>query len=40
MKKKVICLSYGKEVEVKLTPYGNGHVATCPSCGKLAYNGK
>ena len=37
---KVKCLSCQKEVEVKLFPYGNGQIATCPKCGKLAYNGK
>jgi predicted RNA-binding Zn-ribbon protein involved in translation (DUF1610 family) len=39
MKKKV-CLSCGKEVEVIMISYGYGHIAVCPSCGKLAYNGK
>ena len=37
---KVKCLTCGKEVEVKLVPYGNGQIAICPKCGKLAYNGK
>jgi len=37
---KVVCLSCQKEVEVKPIPFGNGHVASCPECGKLAYNGK
>ena len=38
--KQVICESCGKEVEVKLIKYGDGHIATCPSCCKLAYNGE
>jgi len=37
---KVICLSCGKEVEVKLVNYGDGHIAMCPKCGELAYNSK
>lgn len=37
---KVICLSCHKEVEVVLISYANGHIAKCPSCDKLAYNGK
>jgi len=39
-KKKVVCISCKQEVQVTLVRYGNGHIATCPSCGKLAYNGK
>ena len=38
--KTVVCRSCGKTVEVKLVPYGEGHIATCPVCKKLAYNGK
>ena len=38
--KTVICLSHHQEVEVKLIPYGDGHIAECPDCGELAYNGK
>ncbi len=38
--KKVTCQSCGKEVEVKLIPYGGGHIANCPDCKKLAYSGK
>jgi len=38
--KRVTCLSCKKEVEIKLIPYGNGYIATCPKCGKLAYNKK
>jgi len=38
--KTVICLSHHQEVQVKLIPYGDGHIAECPDCGKLAYNGK
>jgi hypothetical protein len=37
---KVICLACKEEVKVKLEKYGNGHIAICPLCGKLAYNGK
>ncbi len=36
----VVCISCGEVVEVKLVPYGDGHIAKCPECGKLAYNGK
>ncbi len=36
----VVCLSCKKQVEVMLVSYGKGHIATCPACGKLAYNGK
>ena len=39
-KKVVVCVSCGKEVEVDLQHYGGGHIATCPKCGQLAYNGK
>ena len=39
-KVKVICLSCGEEVEVKLVSYGYGHIAVCPVCNELAYNGK
>lgn len=38
--KIVICVSCHKEVEVELVPYSDGHIATCPLCGKLAYNGE
>jgi len=34
------CVTCKKTVKVKLIPYGNGHIASCPECGKLAYNGK
>ncbi len=40
MRKKVVCLTCHKEVEVTLISYGDGHVAICPLCGKLAYNSK
>jgi len=39
-KKTVICITCTKEVKVKLIPFGSGHVASCPVCKKLAYNGK
>jgi DNA-directed RNA polymerase subunit RPC12/RpoP len=35
----VHCLTCHKEVTVKLSSFGEGHIANCPSCGKLAYNG-
>lgn len=34
------CLSCGKWVMVDMVKYGNGHIAECPKCWKLAYNGK
>lgn len=37
---KVKCISCRQEVEVVKVPYGTGHVAKCPKCGRLAYNGK
>jgi len=38
--KVVTCVSCYKKVMVKLLPFGNGHIATCPECQKLAYNGE
>ena len=35
---KVTCITCKQEVDVILQRYGNGHVAICPVCGKLAYN--
>lgn len=40
MKKAVACQSCGEEVEVKFVSYGGGHIAICPKCGCLAYNGE
>jgi len=40
MKKEVKCLTCRKRVTVELIPYGGGYIATCPLCGKLAYNAK
>ncbi len=37
---KVVCISCEKEVEVKPISYGDGEIATCPECGKLAYSSK
>lgn len=37
---KIKCLTCGEEVEVELMNYGYGHIARCPKCDKLAYNGK
>ena len=39
-KKEVVCISCKKKVVVKLVAFGSGHIATCPKCGKLAYNGE
>lgn len=40
--KEVECLSCHKTVKVELKPFGTkgGYVASCPNCGKLAYNGE
>lgn len=38
--KTVICLSHHGEVEVKLIPFGDGHIALCPKCNRLAYSGE
>jgi len=35
----VRCLSCNQEVAVQKIVYGDGKVATCPQCGKLAYSG-
>jgi len=40
MDKKVCCVTCGKMVDVKTIKYGEGQVAICPLCGKLAYNKK
>jgi uncharacterized Zn finger protein len=40
MKITVTCLSCGEKVEVVLVQYGDGHIATCPKCGELAYSGE
>ena len=39
-KMKVICVSCKRKVKVKLVRYGDGHIAVCPKCKRLAYNGK
>ncbi|MFA6324725.1 MAG: hypothetical protein WCX46_00645 [Candidatus Paceibacterota bacterium] len=39
-KKEVVCLSCKKTVEVSLVSYGFGHIAPCPHCKQLAYNGE
>lgn len=36
----VTCLSCGREVKVMPLQYGEGRIAVCPECKKLAYNGK
>lgn len=39
--KRVTCLTCHKEVETELVLFGFAYrVGICPSCGKLAYNGK
>lgn len=38
--KKITCFSCGQAVITTLIPYGNGRIATCPHCQKLAYNGQ
>ncbi len=37
---KIVCLSCKEKVKVKLVSFGKGHIATCPECGELAYNGE
>lgn len=37
MEKEVCCLSCGKNVTVSLISYGDGYVALCPKCDKIAY---
>jgi hypothetical protein len=37
---RIICLSCKKWVAVGMIEYGNGHIAACTVCRKLAYNGK
>ena len=37
---KCKCITCHKDVEVVLVSFGSGHIATCPECGELAYNGK
>lgn len=39
-KKEVICINCKEKVVVELVKYGGGHIAICPKCKKLAYNGK
>lgn len=38
IKKEINCMSCGKNVETTLIPFGEGHVAVCPNCRRLAYN--
>jgi len=38
--REIVCLSCKKTVTAKLFQYGNGYIATCPCCRKLAYNGE
>lgn len=33
----VSCLSCHQEVEVKFIPFGDGRIAVCPKCNRLAY---
>lgn len=37
---KLVCLSCKEEVKVELVSYGDGHIAVCPICHKLACNSK
>lgn len=39
VQKECKCINCEKIVTVMMMSYGNGHIATCPLCGKLAYNG-
>ena len=39
-KVKMTCMSCGKEIKAKLIKFGDGYVAVCPLCKKLAYNVK
>lgn len=34
----ITCLSCHREVDAEAVKYGEGFVAVCPVCGKLAYN--
>ena len=38
-KTSVVCVTCGRKVEVDFIPFGNGYVAICPICGRIAYNG-
>jgi len=38
--KEIECPHCGIMVEMKLMPYANGHIAICPKCRKVAYNGE
>ena len=40
IKIRLTCMSCGKEVSAKLIKFGDGYVAVCPLCKKLAYNVK
>ena len=35
-----VCMSCKKKVKAKLIKFGDGYVAVCPLCKKLAYNVK
>jgi hypothetical protein len=37
--KEVVCCTCRKKVKVVAVPYGLGHIARCPKCDNLAYNG-
>jgi len=39
-KVEIVCISCGKTVKTKLIKFGDGYVAVCPLCKKLAYNVK
>jgi len=40
IKIRFTCMSCGKEIKAKLIKFGDGYVAVCPICKKLAYNVK
>jgi len=37
---QVICITCKRQVEVKPIRFGNGYIAVCPECDKLAYNSR
>ena len=40
IKIRFTCMSCGKEIKTKLIKFGDGYIAICPLCKKLAYNVK
>jgi len=37
---EMVCISCGETVRERLIKYGDGYIAVCPLCKKLAYNVK